>query len=57
MFQGLLLVIAIMTDGGEKCSGKLAVEFQSWSVNEKRSKDVVTLSYKHTNWASNFSSV
>ena len=29
MFQGLLLVIAIMTDGGEKCSGKLAVEFQS----------------------------
>ena len=29
MFQGLLLVIVIMTDGGEKCNSKLAVEFQS----------------------------
>ena len=29
MFQGLLLVIVIMTDGGEKCYCKLAVEFQS----------------------------
>ena len=29
MFQGLLLVIVIMTDGGEKCTCKLAVEFQS----------------------------
>ena len=29
MFQGLLLVIVIMTDGSEKCNCKLAVEFQS----------------------------
>ena len=29
MFQGLLLVIVIMTDGVEKCNCKLAVEFQS----------------------------
>ena len=36
---------------------KLAVEIQSAHVNEKRSKDAVTLSYKHTNLASNFSSV
>ena len=29
MFQGLLLLIVIMTDGVEKSNCKLAVEFQS----------------------------